>query len=91
MYNEIILAGFGGQGVLLIGKLLTYAGMKAGLKFHEKWRDADMQAGPLPALFLRHPTSQCADIERLTGQYQLQCGIIQFGIMRQHHNCAQTR
>lgn len=32
MYNEIILAGFGGQGVLLIGKLLTYAGMKAGLE-----------------------------------------------------------
>ncbi len=32
MHNEIILAGFGGQGVLLIGKLLTYAGMKAGLE-----------------------------------------------------------
>lgn len=30
MYNEIIMAGFGGQGVLLIGKLLAYAGMKAG-------------------------------------------------------------
>ncbi len=30
MYTEIILAGFGGQGVLLIGKLLAYAGMKAG-------------------------------------------------------------
>ena len=30
MYNEIVLAGFGGQGVLLIGKLLAYAGMKAG-------------------------------------------------------------
>lgn len=30
MKNEIILAGFGGQGVLLIGKLLAYAGMKAG-------------------------------------------------------------
>ena len=29
------------------------AGTKAGLKFHEKWRDADMAAGPLPALFLR--------------------------------------
>jgi hypothetical protein len=29
------------------------AGTKAGLKFHEKWRDADMMAGPLPALFLR--------------------------------------
>ncbi len=32
MYNEIILAGFGGQGVLLIGKLLAYAGMKSGLE-----------------------------------------------------------
>ncbi len=32
MYNEIILAGFGGQGVLLIGKMLTYAGMNAGLE-----------------------------------------------------------
>jgi 2-oxoglutarate ferredoxin oxidoreductase subunit gamma len=32
MYNEIIMAGFGGQGVLLIGKLLTYAGMNAGLE-----------------------------------------------------------
>jgi len=32
MYNEIILAGFGGQGVLLMGKLLTYAGMNAGLE-----------------------------------------------------------
>jgi 2-oxoglutarate ferredoxin oxidoreductase subunit gamma len=30
MYTEIILAGFGGQGVLLIGKLLAYAAMKAG-------------------------------------------------------------
>ena len=30
MYQEIILAGFGGQGVLLIGKLLSYAGMKMG-------------------------------------------------------------
>lgn len=30
MYSEIIMAGFGGQGVLLIGKMLAYAGMKAG-------------------------------------------------------------
>jgi 2-oxoglutarate ferredoxin oxidoreductase subunit gamma len=30
MHTEIILAGFGGQGVLLIGKLLAYAGMKTG-------------------------------------------------------------
>ncbi|MFB3818516.1 MAG: 2-oxoacid:acceptor oxidoreductase family protein [Candidatus Methylomirabilales bacterium] len=30
MHTEIVLAGFGGQGVLLIGKLLAYAGMRAG-------------------------------------------------------------
>ncbi len=30
MHTEILLAGFGGQGVLLIGKLLAYAGMRAG-------------------------------------------------------------
>lgn len=30
MYKEVILAGFGGQGILLIGKLLAYAGMKMG-------------------------------------------------------------
>lgn len=30
MYSEIIFAGFGGQGVLLIGKMLAYAGMKQG-------------------------------------------------------------
>jgi adenylate cyclase len=29
------------------------AGAKAGLKFHEKWRDPEIAAGPLPALFLR--------------------------------------
>ncbi len=27
MTNELIIAGFGGQGVLLMGQLLTYAGM----------------------------------------------------------------
>lgn len=32
MYSEIIMAGFGGQGVLLIGKLLAYAGMKTGME-----------------------------------------------------------
>ncbi len=32
MHTEIVLAGFGGQGVLLIGKLLAYAGMKVGLE-----------------------------------------------------------
>jgi len=30
MKEEIIMAGFGGQGVMSIGKLLSYAGMKRG-------------------------------------------------------------
>ncbi len=29
--HRIIIAGFGGQGVLMLGKLLAYAGMKEGL------------------------------------------------------------
>lgn len=31
IYEEILLAGFGGQGIMLLGKLLTYAGMKEGM------------------------------------------------------------
>lgn len=30
MTNEIIIAGFGGQGVLTMGQLIAYAGMKEG-------------------------------------------------------------
>ncbi len=30
MQNDVIIAGFGGQGVLLIGKMLAYAGMADG-------------------------------------------------------------
>jgi 2-oxoglutarate ferredoxin oxidoreductase subunit gamma len=30
MQNDIIMAGFGGQGILLIGKMLAYAGMHEG-------------------------------------------------------------
>ena len=30
MHREIIIAGFGGQGVMSMGKILAYAGMKAG-------------------------------------------------------------
>ena len=30
MHKEIIIAGFGGQGVMSMGKILAYAGMKAG-------------------------------------------------------------
>ncbi len=30
MYEEIIMAGFGGQGVIFMGKLLAYLGMREG-------------------------------------------------------------
>jgi 2-oxoglutarate ferredoxin oxidoreductase subunit gamma len=32
MREEVIISGFGGQGVLFAGKLLTYAGMETGLQ-----------------------------------------------------------
>ncbi len=35
MYQDVIIAGFGGQGVLLAGKLLAYAGMLEGK--HVTW------------------------------------------------------
>ncbi len=31
LYQDVIIAGFGGQGVMLIGNLLAYAGMEYGL------------------------------------------------------------
>ena len=31
LYHDVIIAGFGGQGVMLIGNLLAYAGMNQGL------------------------------------------------------------
>lgn len=34
-------------------KEIVGEGVKAGLKFDERWRDDDLDAGPLPALFLR--------------------------------------
>ena len=42
-------------------------GKKSGLKFDEDWRDKDVQAGPLPALFLREAaTSLEKNIIRLS-------------------------
>ncbi|MFP4200191.1 MAG: 2-oxoacid:acceptor oxidoreductase family protein [Clostridia bacterium] len=35
MYHEILIAGFGGQGVMLMGRMLAYAGMKRDL--HVSW------------------------------------------------------
>ena len=37
----------------LYTRSIVGAGLKAGLRFDEKWKDDDVQAGPLPALFLR--------------------------------------
>lgn len=37
----------------LYTKEIVGAGMKAGLKFDENWQQTTVQAGPLPALFLR--------------------------------------
>lgn len=34
-------------------KEVVGAGKQAGLKFDERWREAEVEAGPLPALFLR--------------------------------------
>ena len=31
-YQDVIIAGFGGQGVMLIGNLLAQAGMEHGLE-----------------------------------------------------------
>jgi len=30
MYKDVIIAGFGGQGIIFAGKLLSYAGLKEG-------------------------------------------------------------
>ena len=30
MQKDVVMAGFGGQGILLIGKMLAYAGMQEG-------------------------------------------------------------
>ncbi len=38
---------------LIWTKEIVGEGKKVGLKFDEHWRDADLEAGPLPALFLR--------------------------------------
>jgi 2-oxoglutarate ferredoxin oxidoreductase subunit gamma len=32
MYQDIVIAGFGGQGIMLMGRMLAYAGMKEGRK-----------------------------------------------------------
>jgi len=41
----------------LYTKEIVGAGQRAGLKFDEHWWDEDIEAGPLPALFLRETSS----------------------------------
>ena len=38
MQSEIMFAGFGGQGILLIGKVLAHAAMEEGLEVEVKLR-----------------------------------------------------
>jgi hypothetical protein len=44
----------------LYTKSIVEAGLKAGLKFDEKWQEPKVDAGPLPALFLRETAKSLA-------------------------------
>ncbi|HMI86832.1 MAG TPA: DUF3365 domain-containing protein [Polyangiaceae bacterium] len=44
----------------LYTKNIVESGLKAGLKFDEKWRETNVDAGPLPALFLRETAKNLA-------------------------------
>jgi hypothetical protein len=44
----------------LYTKSIVETGLKAGLKFDERWREANVEAGPLPALFLRETAKSLA-------------------------------
>jgi len=44
----------------LYTKQVVAVGLKAGLKFDEKWREPKVDAGPLPALFLRETAKSLA-------------------------------
>jgi 2-oxoglutarate ferredoxin oxidoreductase subunit gamma len=72
MDEEIIMAGFGGQGVLFAGQLLAYAAVEAGM--HVTWIPSygpEMRGGtahctvvisdePIGSPLVRHPTSVIA-------------------------------
>jgi 2-oxoglutarate ferredoxin oxidoreductase subunit gamma len=72
MHEEIIIAGFGGQGVLFAGQLLAYAAVEAGK--HVTWIPSygpEMRGGtahctvvvaddPIGSPLVRHPTSVIA-------------------------------
>ncbi len=66
MQNDVIMAGFGGQGVLLIGKMLAYAGMHQGKEV--SWMPS---YGPE----MRGGTANCTVVisDRAVGSPVIQC------------------
>ena len=53
----------------LYTKAIVGAGKKQGLKFDEDWQDDDVEAGPLPALFLRGISSDIRKSDVPLGLY----------------------
>lgn len=69
MYKDVVIAGFGGQGVIFAGKLLSYAGLKEGKEviFYPSY-GAEMRGGTanctviisdsmIPSPIISHPSS----------------------------------
>jgi len=58
LYEEVTIAGFGGQGIILVGKLLAQAAMKAGkeVTFMPSY-GAEVRAGH-PIAWSSFPTSR---------------------------------
>ena len=55
MYEQIVIAGFGGQGVLFVGKTLAYLGMDTGKNI--SWLPSygpEMRGGTCNCLSLIH-------------------------------------
>ena len=82
MHEEIILSGFGGQGVLFAGQLLAYAAVEAGK--HVTWIPSygpEMRGGtahctvvvsdePIGSPLVRHPSSAIALNQPSFGKYE---------------------
>jgi adenylate cyclase len=53
---------------------IVAAGSKVGLKFDEHWREPDVQAGPLPALFLRETARSLEKLDKQAARLGLFLG-----------------
>ena len=64
MNEKVIMAGFGGQGVMLIGQLLTYAGMYEDKEvswlpsYGPEMRGGTANCSPLIDLFPQEPQAR---------------------------------